>query len=623
METRIDVTPARQPATGHRQPATGPRQLILAFTAAILVSVFGFFFFRDNFSTHYPIKALSALSFRAGEIPYWNFSDGGGQPLAGNPNTLTFYPDNVLYVLLPADVAFNLHFLLHLGLAWLAMRALVRDVVRRRLEAAPANVERRWPVPDSSSFAAWVYVLSGLAVTATAFYNLVTAVALIPIALLAAERRSPLLLGTAFGLLALGTEPVTLLGTAIAVAVIAFGRMRVPEVAGAAVIATVISLPQLIAYGEIAREVERAHGFSARVVLSASLSPVRVLELLIGPFFARSEPRLFLSLFIGLIAIPAVLQRSRYVAIVGTMLFLALGRFNPVAAAILPQMRVARYPEKFVMPMIVALVVLAGLFFERTPWKRTWTWITFVPLVAWAAVTLPIDWFAPYRLTPQPSRRLFVVAAPGGQTPDRRDYRERAARLEPLFGAIGGVQYVLNRSGDDMHSLLSRIVVERVATTGGAAYLRIAAGPRAFIVPRAIGVPSVNEAVARIERGERGIAPSRYAGFTSPSDARVVRYAERVQSIEVTVTTSAPAILFINQSYFSAWVARSGEHELTTMPLDLDRLGVIVPPGTHEITLRFGRHRTLVAAAWVPSWLVLIAALFMTSAYPWFGSFRR
>src|ERR1041384_7739770 len=110
--------------------------------AAMLVAWLGFFFFRDNFSTHYPIKVLSSQSFRAGEIPWWNFADGGGQPLAGNPNTLTFYPDNVLYLFLPAHVAFNLHFLIHLVAAWFAMRAL-----------------------SKSTFAAWLYVLSGLALS--------------------------------------------------------------------------------------------------------------------------------------------------------------------------------------------------------------------------------------------------------------------------------------------------------------------------------------------------------------------------------------------------------------------------------------------------------------------------
>src|SRR5437763_1848502 len=92
---------------------------ILLSAFCILIAVFGFFFHRDNFSTHYPIKVISASAFRAGEIPFWNPFDGGGQPLAGNPNTLTFYPDNVLYLVLPPHVAFNLHFLIHLVLGWM------------------------------------------------------------------------------------------------------------------------------------------------------------------------------------------------------------------------------------------------------------------------------------------------------------------------------------------------------------------------------------------------------------------------------------------------------------------------------------------------------------------------
>src|ERR1044072_3024664 len=158
------------------------RLLIVLLLSAVcgLLSVFCFFYFRDNFSTHYPLKVLSAQSLRAGEIPWRNFADGGGQPLAGNPNALTFYPDNVLYLFLPAHVAFNLHFLIHLVAAWFAMRALSR-----------------------SRFAAWLYVLSGLALRATAFYTLIVAVALIPVAFWAVERRSALFLGTAFGLLAL------------------------------------------------------------------------------------------------------------------------------------------------------------------------------------------------------------------------------------------------------------------------------------------------------------------------------------------------------------------------------------------------------------------------------------
>src|SRR5206468_12518057 len=100
---------------------------LTGLVAALAISWFGFFFYRDNFSTHYPVKVISSRIFQAGEIPYWNFHDGGGQPLAGNPNTLTFYPDNFLYLILPAHVAFNLHFIIHLVAAWFAMRALSRS----------------------------------------------------------------------------------------------------------------------------------------------------------------------------------------------------------------------------------------------------------------------------------------------------------------------------------------------------------------------------------------------------------------------------------------------------------------------------------------------------------------
>src|SRR5215813_9246190 len=177
---------------------------ILTSAFCILIAVFGFFFHRDNFSTHYPIKVISAAAFRTGEIPYWNAFDAGGQPLAGNPNTLTFYPDNFLYLILPPHVAFNLHFLLHLVLGWLAMRALTR-----------------------SPLAAWMWVLSGMAISAMSFYSLITAIALVPFAFLATERRSAMQIGLAFGLMALAGEPVTIIATAMACAVIAFSRALV------------------------------------------------------------------------------------------------------------------------------------------------------------------------------------------------------------------------------------------------------------------------------------------------------------------------------------------------------------------------------------------------------------
>ncbi|HEV7488340.1 MAG TPA: hypothetical protein VGQ65_21910 [Thermoanaerobaculia bacterium] len=549
--------------------------ILLAFVAS-----FGFFFFRDNFSTHYPIKVLSAAAFHAGEIPWWNFADGGGQPLAGNPNTLTFYPDNVLYLVLPAHVAFNLHFVLHLILGWFAMRALTR-----------------------SRFGAWLWILSGVAMSALSFYNLITAIALIPLALLGAERRNAVQLGLAFGLLALAGEPVVIVAAAIAVLILsAPPRLRVITVS--LLLATAIAAPQLIAYAEIASEVERAHGYSAQTVLNASFDPRRLVELLVGPFVHIDAPHLFPSLILGLIIIPAVLRRSRYTVIAATMLFFALGAFNPIIRVVVESvsaLRIGRFPEKFTIVMCAALVVLAAAYVRESKTPRIWTIITFVPLLIWMVFTIPIDWFAPYRTTSQPTRRVFSQSMSGGQTIDRDNYRDRARRLEPLFGATAGLEYVLNRSGDGMHSLLSRIASERFAATHNVNWLRIATA-RPSIVSIAYAAPTIPDAVNMIEAGAPAVAPQ---PFTSAPGARVTRVARDGQTISIDVATSGPAILAVDQSYFRAWSATMAGRDLDTTPINLDRLGVFVP-ATGTVTLTFGRHRTLVFIAWILSTLTLL-----------------
>lgn len=552
------------------------------------MATFGLFFFRDNFSTHYPVKTISAKVFRGGEIPYWNFHDGGGQPLAGNPNTLTFYPDNFLYLLLPAHVAFNLHFLLHLVAAWFAMRAVSR-----------------------SPWSAWLYVLSGVAVSSTAFYNLIVAIAVIPFAFWAAERRRLFFLGIAFGLLALAAEPVTVIAAAIAVAILWPSWRLIP----AAAISVVVALPQIIAFSEIAGEVERSRGFSAQTVLNASLAPSRLIELIVGPLFPVREPHLFLSLFIGLVAIPALLQRSRYVVIAAISLFFALGAHNPIVKLVVeqfPSIRVARFPEKFAIPLTIAIVILAA----RPLTKRMWQLVALIPAVFAAALTIPIDGFAPYDVPAMKAVRIYVPRTPGGQQPLREDYRQRARRLEPMFGAIAGLRYAVDRSPDGMFSTMTRVATERLETTHNAKWLRIAgcqnvprALPRVMIVPRVVGAKTVRDAVNTIEsaafdENEVAVGPPDLAGFQSPVMASIIEVRERPQSLSIRVSTPAPALLLVNETYFRAWDAG----DLKTVALDLDRLGVIVPAGERTITLRFGRQRTAIAAAWVVSLLLLVVA---------------
>lgn len=525
-----------------------------------------FFYFRDNFATHYPVKVISTAAWRAGAIPWWNFYAGGGQPLAGNPNTLSFYPDNALYLFLPAHVAFDLHFVLHLVLAWFAMRALTRS---------------RW--------AAWLYVLSGMAISAMCFYNLVVAFAMVPFALWATERGRWMQLGVAFGLMALAGEPVTIVAAAIAC--LSWSLLK------AIPIAVLIALPQLIAYSEIAREVERgAFRYSARTVLAASFEPVRFLELLIGPWW---HTMLFPSAIIGVIVLPAVFCRSRYTWIAALMFFVALGRYNPLIAFLVervPALRLGRYPEKFALVGCVALVVLVAEYFRETRFKLLWTIVTFVPLIAWFVVLLPIDWFAPYDVAPVKPRRVFMQPMPGGQRPDRDEYRERAAHLEPIFGAVAGLHYALDRSPDGMYSIRTRATAERFMLTRNPNYPTVVLQlPEAFIVPQAV--------VGNFETIDVRTMATAPRAFVSPVAARVTA----IRGTEIDVTTPTPALLFVNQTYFRAWSATAEGRELETLPLDVDRLGVIVPAGTHTISLTFGRHHMLVVLTWLLSLITLAA----------------
>lgn len=591
---------------------------LVAVAAALATSYSGFFFFRDNLTTHYPLKVISAETFRSGEIPWWNFHDMGGQPLAGNPNALTFYPDNVLYLFLPAHVAFNLHFFLHLAGGFFAMRALCSA---RGLGDRDATV------------GAALWLLSGVVVSTTAFYNLVTNVFLIPLAFLGAEKRSPRLLGCAFGLMVLGSEPMTMFGTALAVAVVAAGRMRWTSIAAAIVLSAGVAAPQLAAYSEIAAEVERSVPMSPSAVLATSLTWTRVAEIFVWPLSGfLNDPgglrgRLFSTIFIGIIALPALMTRSRYAAIVMASLFFALGSNNPMVDALVraaPTARIVRFPEKLVLPMTAALVVLIAGYLARARFRRAWLLLTLLPLL-WAAVrALPLDWFAPYRVPQQPPIRVhWEPTVFAGRTDARSEYQQRAAVLDWMFGAVANLRYGVGRSPDNMHSLLSRAVAERFAAVTPDVklrYLRVngcnveGALPMAVIVPAVEPARSIFEAVRilespRFDERVAAVGPMSIAGFRS-SEGRIERYVEDGQTVRVNVDAAGPVLVMVNQTFFESWVARSGDTELETVPLNVDRLGVIVPRGRHEVTLTFGRLRGVVIAGWILSIVLLLASAF-------------
>lgn len=690
------------------------RTLGLAIVACALFCLpFFFFYFRDNFSTHYPIKALSSEILRSGSIPYWNFYAGGGQPLAGNPNTLTFYPTTLLYLFLPPLVAFNLHFLIHIGAGFAGLRALAM---------AQGTSDR------SATLAAASYVLGGAAISTLCFYNLVCSIALLPAAVLALERliverslRRGFVLGGVCGLIGLAGEPVTVLGAALLLLIVAAGRLQLRHglsLAVAIVVAILVTMPQMIAYSEIAGEVERAFkAYSVETVFAASLRPHRLLEIVIGPYLGlvtdvgphayRSNPAagywpLFLPTVLGgPLLLVAVVQRLPRPALrlkiaAAIFLFLALGRFNPIVAGVVERMellRFLRYPEKFALPFAVAAALVLALWLDRLPERRALSiaavvlvlsvvaaaatlgrvaegshlrlavgaavslttllagWypdrrpmiaLHFALLLYWGVRTIPIDYARDYVRTPE-----IVRAVPGpvhvvvSERPwirgssARAQFRAGAQMLDPISGVTHGIAYGMNPSPEGMYSWLSAIVTERADRVAPVLKLRYfwmrgvrtivssgANGPSVARLPgaapliqpvsRMTQAASVQEAVARIEGpgfdpASETIVP-RSADSIPAGDVRILSVGSGPQELSFSTSASRASAVVVNQSYFSGWQARASGRPVRIFPANIDRLGIVVPAGEHQVTLQFGRRRAAVASSWFVSFALLAAA---------------
>lgn len=332
-------------------------------------------FLRDVFTIHLHFKAWGAQELAAGRIPAIHPGWGMGQPFRGNPNTLAFYPGNLVYLLLPFWIAFQLHYLLHWLLAFFTFRALARAL---GLGATPAL------------FAALTWAGSGWMLTNLTFYNLLTVAAWWPLALLGAVRggsRGVALGGLGCGLALLGGEPVTAtlgLLPLVWLAVERHGLRRGGLTAVAiGVLGLGVALPQVVATARVIGFTWRGvHGVQT-LEAGYALHPLRLLELLLPLPFGRPEglgPEGFwagrvgsrvpfvLSLHVGVVALAlAVLgavRRPRWG--IPAALGVALAWGGAVVPELLTRLSLGlfRYPEKFVLWFALFVPLLAGVGLE-------------------------------------------------------------------------------------------------------------------------------------------------------------------------------------------------------------------------------------------------------------------
>lgn len=337
---------------------------------------------RDVLYSHSQFKYFGAEQLKLGRIPAINPTWSLGQPFAGNPNALPFYPGNLLYLVLPFQAAFHAHYALHWLLAFFAMWRLARGLGQG---------------PPAALLSALTWGASGYVLTLLAFYNLLTVAAWAPVAALGLARggrRGIALGGVALGMMVLGGEPMTaaLLGPALlAVALSRHGARRgVLTCLGAGALGLAVAAPQIVATLRILPFTFRsAHGLEAVEAAWQSLRPARLLELLLPlPWGWPSDYTRFgywskvvtlevpfiYSIHVGtvgmVLALFALRRRRIWTALAAAALLFAMFAGTNPELLLRATLGLFRYPQKAAVLFTFAAALLAGWGLEAALGSR-------------------------------------------------------------------------------------------------------------------------------------------------------------------------------------------------------------------------------------------------------------
>jgi len=373
--------------------------LRLLFLTLLLPLALGFVIvtYQDAGMTHLPGKTVTAQLLRQGKFPFVFAAASCSQPLAGNPNFGTFFPDTLLLLLLPIHVVFGLHFALAAAIGLVGARRWARS------EGVPRT---------AAEVAAFAFVFSGVFVSTWKFYNSGMALACAPWVMAAVTKvlrradmddhrgawRGSAEVGLWAGLEIVAGEPVLALLTfvlAIGRCLVAFwAKARRASALGVLAAVSGLALSVLLAAPQIASTLQ-VFGQSSRArqpfpyVIAAgnSVHPLRLVEQIlpfpfgrpdVGPpegfsghrFFDGHPPYLW-TLHIGLVTIGLVVAGARpwgreerffWLALLGAGLA-SLGRFLPGAKRLYPFLSIGgriRFPVKWWYVVALCFIPLVG-----------------------------------------------------------------------------------------------------------------------------------------------------------------------------------------------------------------------------------------------------------------------
>jgi len=428
-----------------------PVAALAALTAVLFADVLfrgRVFYERDVFQLVYSQAESFVRCVAAGSWPVWDPALGFGQPMLANPGVQVLYPWTWLNLIVLPESYFTIYVTSHLLLSGVGFLAFGR---RLGLDTPAALT------------GATVWMLSGPVLSLVSLWQHFAGVAWIPWVLLAADAAMAapglaraLLWGLALAgqLLAGSLEMCLVAGlgqAAIALRHLSArgaARRRGPRLAAAAATAAAAALALSAGMWLPALSVLRASsrpelGASARTFWS--LHPVSLLQTVL-PVFPHQLPlqpeiRALLlegrepflgSIYLGVAALPLVAAAlvgphwraaGLLAAAAAGAALVALGKFGvayPLATALLPALRIFRYPSKAIVVAALCWALLAGLGYQayRAPapdQRRRWTLLVLVPAILATALVVAAAFFLWTGADAAAAR--FLLPPPPGLTP--------------------------------------------------------------------------------------------------------------------------------------------------------------------------------------------------------------
>lgn len=620
---------------------------LLAIAVALLfadVLFFGSgFYVRDIYRDYLPSRFILRSIVLGGDFPFWNRYWSGGQPLAANPGFQAFYPGTWLAFLPSFLLGFNLEIVAHIALATVGMFLLLRSMALR---------------VESALFGAMAFGFGGVILSLTNLLPFLTSVAWWPLIVMFARRRRWGPLALTLGMLLLAAEVSVIVQTAILL-VLAFteiprpaergeggAKRRVRGMALAAVLALGIAAVQLIPALDLKRDSGRATSLSFEDGTSWSMPLVRPAELFYPHAFGRItddgreyrgswryRPQrlplifsIYCGLLVPLLAIAGIamrLQKWTWIAI-PLSYCLAIGSNGPLPIFY----RWIRYPEKFVLFGLFAMIVLAAAAFDRLDRRLA----PFLLLLTVGDLALHVNDLAPRMprrfFTPPPvtlaladargAARIFHqaewpvwgqhgIALEGGP----RTYWSQRTALMPFTPALHGLQTIyeidinltsLRPTADVVQSMWEALgkgaPLRPFMLMGNAEYLVVPGRP--IRIARGPTLPRYWFADQLVTAGERedfvrdlttGRWSDRVAFVTTPAfgpaPGEVLHVRESANRAEVSVRAGGKAFLVASVTPHRWWKATIDGAPAELQTANVGFQGVVVPAGTHTIAFRY------------------------------------